>query len=42
MFDDILGKEDPVECKFCGKTLFVKRRKLNIEYYICPQCYNGE
>ena len=43
MFDDILGKPKTcMVCKFCGKTLFVRRRKLDIEYYICHECYQGE
>jgi uncharacterized protein YlaI len=44
MFEDILGNgEEPVECKECGKTIFKVRagKNLPIEYYICPECYNG-
>jgi uncharacterized protein YlaI len=41
MFEDILGNEEVVECRECGKSIFKKRKNLPIEYYICPECYNG-
>jgi hypothetical protein len=41
MFEDILGNKEPVECKFCDKVIYRKRKKCDIEYYVCSECYNG-
>jgi len=41
MFEDIIGNSEPVECKFCKKVIYRKRKKCAIEYYVCSACYNG-
>ena len=44
MFEDILEpNEEQVACRECGELIYKVRagKNLPIEYYICPECYNG-